>query len=109
MQTAAIKLLLSRVRVRMSEERLTQRALAAHLGVSQGHLSKVLRGMQMHQTRVMRALGAWVGESASSLPSGDKLDLALSRAAREAGAGSEEAGRLVLRVLRAMRRLRSAR
>lgn len=44
----------------MDRERVTQGVLAETLGVSQGHLSRVLRGEVRRRSRTIRALAEWV-------------------------------------------------
>ena len=51
--------LLERVRLRMSQEHLDQRALAERLQMTQGHLSKLLRGRFARRSRLVRELEAF--------------------------------------------------
>ena len=51
--------LLQSVRQRMSEEDLDQRALARQLKMTQGHLSKLLRGKFTRRSRLVRELEAF--------------------------------------------------
>lgn len=48
--------LLASVRQRIDAEGLDQRSLAAQLGTTQGHLSKILRGQFERRSRVVRQL-----------------------------------------------------
>lgn len=58
--------LLSRVRRRMSEERLDQRALATRLHTTQGHLSKLLRGHFKRRSKIVRELEAFADRADTS-------------------------------------------
>lgn len=52
--------LLERTHRLMDRDGLSQQALAEHIGVSQGHLSKMLKGKMRPNTRAMRRLRAFV-------------------------------------------------
>ena len=67
------------VRDRMDALGITQRELAAQLGISQGHLSKVLRGQFGRESRVTRAVRRILGASSSSENAEEDLLLAIRR------------------------------
>jgi len=58
--------LLATVQVRMAKDGLDQRALAQRLSMSQGHLSKLLRGQFERRTRLVRELEGFASEGALS-------------------------------------------
>lgn len=67
----------------MDRERMTQSALAEALGVSQGHLSRILRGEVRRRSRTIRALAEWVeGRGGVRRPVAGALAVALAEAAR---------------------------
>ena len=100
--------IISRVKKRMDAEDLTQRLLAKHLGVSQGHLSKLLRGKLQRRSRVLRALEAWLTESDTPVShDSDADEKALLTAARRVAKGSSrEAMHLMTDLMRLLERLR---
>jgi len=51
----------------MLRERLTQRDLALAIGVSQGHLSKLLRGRIQRETRLFSLVESWAAGSESAV------------------------------------------
>jgi transcriptional regulator with XRE-family HTH domain len=57
--------LIKAVHSRMAAEKLTQRGLAHRIGASQGHLSKVLRGAFLRESRVVRQLETFVAIDAT--------------------------------------------
>lgn len=64
----AKKRFLARVHQRIDSEGLDQRSLAAKLGTTQGHLSKILRGQFERRSRVVRELESFaVGAGASTV------------------------------------------
>lgn len=93
---------LEAVRRRMQRERITQRELAAHLEVSQGHLSKVLRGHTVRDTRVLAVLAAWGGAD-DSTDEANLLD-----AARDVVHGQPRGMQLLMRLMHLLRELRPA-
>lgn len=61
--------LLTRVRTRMREGGISQRGLAHELGLSQGHVSRLLRGKGKGDSRGYRALRDWLElQSGSASP-----------------------------------------
>jgi transcriptional regulator with XRE-family HTH domain len=91
---------LQAVRRRMERERITQRELANQLGISQGHLSKVLRGQTERATRVLSALAAWAD------PDGVSDETAFLAAARSAVQGQPQGFHLLMRLMHLVRQLR---
>lgn len=84
----------------MRRERVTQRELADHIGVSQGHLSKVLRGQTERDTRVLAALTAWGGGDDST------QEAKLIDAARDLVDGEPRGMQLLMRLMQILRELR---
>jgi transcriptional regulator with XRE-family HTH domain len=72
--------LLERTRRLIDREGLSQQSLAQRIGISQGHLSKMLAGRMGPKTRAMRRLRAFVDVAESP-----------ARNARELAAAAEEA------------------
>ena len=102
--------LVRRVRYRMSRERITQRQLAAHLGISQGHLSKVLRGQVQRSTRATRALEDWAPPGNRKAVARDaSVESALVDAAKLASDGSERTMRMLVEVVRVVGKIARAR
>jgi transcriptional regulator with XRE-family HTH domain len=86
----------------MQRERVTQRALAASIGVSQGHLSKVLRGKTDRDTHVLASLELW---SASATGHEDE-EAGLLEAARMLAKGQPRAMSLLMRLMQLLVELR---
>jgi transcriptional regulator with XRE-family HTH domain len=83
--------LLNKAKRRMGIEGLSQRELAVKLGVSQGHLSKVLRGQSCtRSTRLSRALAAYGNGQPTPEQDLRKAELALVEAARNASGPAVE-------------------
>jgi transcriptional regulator with XRE-family HTH domain len=93
---------------KMMKEGLSQRALAHRVGMSQGHLSKVLRLGFRPRARVNRALLEWLEASPDSASTNLIPSRSLTRAIGRATEGSPEAMQIVTEVMHllgAMRRV----
>ena len=86
-------------RKRMRAEGISQRVLAQEIGVSQGHLSKVLRAQFPANTRVMRAIRSWCQGDATQPSTITPEEMALLAAAREAAAGSKRVMHLLTELM----------
>ena len=80
----------------MREQQLSQRQLASLLDVSQGHLSKVLRGNFERDTRAFTALTAWVMSPASA------VEMSLVTAARRAAGGRKKGLEILMHMMHLM-------
>jgi transcriptional regulator with XRE-family HTH domain len=83
----------------MRAEGISQRVLAQEIGVSQGHLSKVLRAQFPANTRVMRAIRSWCQGDATQPSTITPEEMALLAAAREAAAGSKRVMHLLTELM----------
>lgn len=101
---------IAQVRRRMDEDGLTQRALAQWMGVSQGHLSKVLRGKFLRRSRAVRALEVYLNRGISAVPSvlaaQSSQERTLLETARMVSSGSNETMHLLIDLMRLVRKLR---
>lgn len=93
----------------MDAEGLTQRVLAERLGVSQGHLSKVLRGKYKRDSKVVRALQGCLDDldrgSTGTLAQAERELLAAARAVAD---GSPQMMRLMMQFMQIAAELRTA-
>lgn len=97
-----------RAQTRMQDEGISQRALASRLGVSQGHLSKVLRFSAKRPTRASRALEEWLASTERGEDPDMRTDLpkALVRATLVAVGGSELAMQIATEVMHLLGQMR---
>jgi transcriptional regulator with XRE-family HTH domain len=93
----------------MGTEGLSQRDLAKKLGISQGHLSKVLRGrFQRQNSRVLRALAEFANTPVLTAPTGPALESEALRAMRQAAGGSKQAMHFIVEMMHLLSELRRA-
>ncbi len=102
--------LLRAVLGRMNADGLSQRNLAQRLRISQGHLSKVLRGQFARRSRVIRRLETFLGESlATQETEGNGVpdsERALLRAARDVSQGDAQVMQVLLDLMQLLSKLR---
>lgn len=84
----------------MQREHVTQRQLAAQLDISQGHLSKVLRGSTTRDTRTLAVLEAWSGADETT------DEAKLIDAVRDVVKGHAHGMQLLMRLMHLLRELR---
>jgi transcriptional regulator with XRE-family HTH domain len=103
--------LLKAVLARMDADGVSQRKLAARIGTSQGHLSKVLRGRIPGPSRVVRELERYVQSDltvrASGVTDAASAEAALIRAARNASGGDIKVMHHLIELMHLVGRLRS--
>jgi transcriptional regulator with XRE-family HTH domain len=104
--------LLKAVHARMDAEGLSQRELAAHLGTTQGHLSKVLRGLYSRPSRVVRELERYAeagrNKAASACLSAADAEGALLQAARGVAGGDHQVMHQLVELMHFLGRFRSS-
>lgn len=88
---------------RMREQRLSQRKLARLLGITQGHLSKVLNGKIEGDTRTFAALSDWVASPVAVVEAG------LLQAARRAAGGQRDGLELLMHMMHLIADLKESR
>jgi len=93
---------IEQVRERMRKERLSQRQLAARLGLSQGHVSKVLSGKIRHDTRAFTFLASWAASPQSAIE--DRL----LEAARRAAGGRRRGMEILMHLMHVITELQAA-
>ena len=97
------------VRERMQRDGLTQRQLAQRVRMSQGHLSRVLRGQFTGRTRVMSMLRDWATEETAGPRGVSDGEAALLKAARAASAGSDHVMQLLTEMMHCVDQARRVR
>lgn len=93
-----------RVLDRMERERLSQRALATEIGLSQGHLSKVLKLSQPANDRLLKRLEEWLAEPEAR--SDERLHRRLREATERAVGSSPRDARLMMQLMHIVVQLR---
>lgn len=83
----------------MAREQISQRALAAHLGISQGHLSKVLSSKHPGGKMVRRILTNWLDPAEQEAERHVPAEEELLRAARAAAGGSTQVMHLLAQMM----------
>jgi transcriptional regulator with XRE-family HTH domain len=86
----------------MRKERLSQRQLAARLGLSQGHVSRVLRGKIERETKAFASLASWAASPAS------ELEARLLEAAHTAAGGERRGLEVVMHLMHLIAELRGS-
>ena len=82
--------ILNEVRKKMTADGVSQRELAGTLGISQGHLSRILRSQDVKKSRVMSILESWLMDGRHETRARNDAELGLLRSARAASGGEEE-------------------